>query len=83
MSAQIIPFPKAKKRGAKVRRGPCAEVTQLVTTRDKQHLITTLCDDLLHRLERDTPQPAPVYDLDERFNAFLVRTGIISAPESA
>ena len=29
MSAQIIPFLKAKKRGPKVKRGPCAEVRML------------------------------------------------------
>ena len=29
MSAQIISFPKAKKRGPKVKRGPCAKVRML------------------------------------------------------
>jgi len=29
MNAQIIAFPKAKKRGAKVRRGPCAQISRL------------------------------------------------------
>jgi len=28
MSAQTIPFPRAKKRGAKVKRGPCAVLLQ-------------------------------------------------------
>ena len=91
MSAQIIRFPVAKKRGAKVKRGPCAEVFRFSgAVQRAQHPTSTryttdqIFNDFLQRrgISRAVTKPAPKDGLDERFNAFLVKRGIVSEPES-
>jgi len=91
MSAQIIRFPVAKKRGAKVKRGKCAEMIRFPAaiqgtrgSTSTRYTTDHIFNDFLQRrgISRAATKPAPKDGLDERFNAFLVKRGIVSEPES-